>query len=538
MNLLWTSSRQVLTAFTFALLLPAVSAFGGVIRGFDQPGPLRLGQTTANYFAINRDGLGHFLIGPYFSAQAGNVTVLSLTNTDGLNGKAVKLRFRGAGNGDLLHSLTVLLAPNDVWNAAVSADAVTGIAQLSSSDSTCTFPTLTNGAVQHFSTSRLSAGLTSAQMASHSREGYIEVITMADIPVLGSVAIAPGSLLQSIQQTVKQSRDCNASAVLNSQFNAQTETEAATLGYATPTTGLQGSLTMVNVPLTLTFSTDMTAIEARDSSTAKAGRGNFVLFPQRDDAVANADDLTSDPMLRSMPLALKSVSGESVAYVPGVGTLPIVKSFLSDFPDLSTPYLTGLTAPIHQAIQWHQVLSVKSIVNDYSSEESILAGTDWVLAMPSRRYSVGLDHRQQTPELVYSSSPTPGGGEYFSVANSSIDRSLVCTKIEDQTFFDRTAQSTTVTNTAGSVKFCGAVPVMTFGVRSALSSSVTSFPANVAFPNGWASINTQNTLSLRLTTERPGLPILGGSFLKATNSAATRGVSGNYGMTFPHTLGR
>jgi len=534
----WIIFSQMFTALTLALLLPAVPAFSGVIRGFDQPGPLHLGQTTANYFAINRDGLGHFLIGPYFSAQAGNVTALSLTNTDGLNGKAVKLRFRGAGNGDLLHSLTVLLAPNDVWNGAVSADTLTGVTRLTSADSTCAFPLLANGAVHRFSTNRLNGGLTEAQMASQSREGYIEVITMADIPLQGTVAGAPGSLLQSIQHTTRQPRNCNASAVLNSQLNAQTEAEAASLGYATPTTGLQGSLTIVNVPLTLTFTVDMTAIEARDGATGKAARGNFVLFPQREDSVANADDLTADPMLRSIPVALKSVTGDSVPYVPSFGGLPVVKSVLSDFPDLSTPYLAGLSLPVHQAIQLHKVLAVRSIVNDYSSEDAIFAATDWVLSQPSRRYSVGLDHRQQVPELVYSSSPSPGGGEYFSVTNSSIDRSMVCTKIEEQVFFDRATQSTVMTNATTPARLCGAVSVMTFGSRSALSTAVSAFPANAGFTNGWASVNTQNTLALRNTTERPGTPIMGASFVKASNASAMRGVSGSYGMTFPHSLGR
>ena len=540
MNAFERLPKQLLAASVLALLFALPHGKAGVIRGFGEPGPVSLGRTTANYLAVNREGLGHFLIAPYFSAQAGNTSLLSLTNTDPLNGKAVKILFRGAGNGDLLHTLSVLLAPNDVWNAIVYADAVTGSAVLASADGSCTFPSLSNGALHRFSTSRLNPGLTAADKAVQTLEGYIEVVNMADIPSLGTVAITSGSLAQSIQHGAKQARNCSAPAVLLSQADVSTEIAAASLGYATPTTGLQGSLTIVNVPLTLTFSTDMVAIEARDNATAKAGRANFVLFPQKEEPVPSADGLSADPALRSKPLSSKSVTGESATYQPVTGSLPIVQSFLSDFPDLSTPYLTGLTTPELQAIQLHQVLAVKSVLGDFSSEDTIGAASDWVLAMPSRRYTVGLDYRQTSPTLVYSSSPTPGGGEYFSGANTSVDRALICSKLEGQTYFDRNAlqQSGFANVPAQTDKLCGAVPVMIFGSRTALSGKLTTFPAGTVLKNGWASLNTPNALILRSTVEKVGLPILGASFFKASNPSAAPGVSGNYGMTFSYSFGR
>lgn len=62
-------------------------------------------------------------------------------NTDVENGKVLKVRFRGANNGDSLLSVHVLLAPGGMWTAAVTADAG-GIAQLTASDRNCTRPQL------------------------------------------------------------------------------------------------------------------------------------------------------------------------------------------------------------------------------------------------------------------------------------------------------------------------------------------------------------------------------------------------------------
>lgn len=113
-----------------------------------------MGTTDATTYAIAESGPGHSLVVPYYTAQNGQMTVLHLVNTDVNNGKAVKLRFRGANNGDGLLHMTVLLAPGDVWTGAVTAGA-NGIAQLTTADATCTSPRLAPGVAQAFITERL-----------------------------------------------------------------------------------------------------------------------------------------------------------------------------------------------------------------------------------------------------------------------------------------------------------------------------------------------------------------------------------------------
>ena len=497
------------------LVLVGQVALAGVIGGRDQPGPVNLGQTTANTLTVNADGIGHILLLPYYSAQGGNATILSLTNTDYLNGKAVKVRFRGATNGDSVLDLTVFLAPNDVWNGLVSQDPSTGSAQLTSADSSCTLPSLSSGNALRFSGSRLRPGLSSSEAVSHTLEGYVELMTMANIPALGTVAATAGSLFKSIsRQATGGVRACNSATLLATQVETTSEAAAAAQGFATPTTGIQGSWTIVNVPRTLTFSGDALAIEARDSSGLPA-RANFVFFAQSTDA-----------------------------YVPQSGSLPIVKAVWSDFPDISTPYLEGASMPTFQAAQLSKIMAVKSVINEYATEPGIGAASDWVLSMPARRYSVGADFRQSQPVLVYSLVTGACNAEYFSSANSSVANGLICTLAEDQTFFDREAAGrhqpagSTNPQAVTPLSLCGAVPVLKFANESALAASVSVVQAGAASVNGWATLNTKNSALISAITTTTGIPLIGASFIKASNPVSAPGVSGNYGIVSPHSFSR
>lgn len=47
----------------------------------------------ANAVDLNPDGLGQVLIYPYYTVNKSQDTLLSVVNTDSVNGKAVKVRF-------------------------------------------------------------------------------------------------------------------------------------------------------------------------------------------------------------------------------------------------------------------------------------------------------------------------------------------------------------------------------------------------------------------------------------------------------------
>ena len=536
-NVLALSIAAMIGGLGFAGAASAV-----VLNGTLVPDAKTLGATNATAFELTNGGVGHNLIVPYFTAQDGNMTVLHLTNTDVKNGKAVKVRFRGAANSDDILDFQVLLSPGDVWTGAVTAGA-DGVAQLTTADGTCTVPTLTKGVAQSFDTRRLQGSLSAADKAAGTREGYVEIFNMADIPdaaVYGAATNAKSALFTAIKH-VGGVAPCTASVIDTALLETNyTEPTAAAAGFATPTTGLMGDWYIINVAKTTTFSGGATALTAV-SAPGVAGRGNFVLFPQLSASVGSPDAFTADPALRTVPtnVGTTKVVGGAVDPMPANYTLPVVEAAYYDLPDLSTPYLVPATTAISsigaatQAELLTKQLSVKSITNQYANDASITAKTDWVFSMPTRRYSVAMDYRATTPVRVF----TPGilnGTAFFYTGNTAVDAGKICVNSDGQSFFDReeTTKSSGAVFSPGSVdktRFCGETSVLSFADAgtSVLGATVArQDTGSSAYVNGWSVITTTNGGA--------GLPILGSSFIKLTNPQASAGMSGTYGITWPH----
>ena len=535
-NVLALSIAAMIGGLGFAGAASAV-----VLNGTLVPDAKTLGATNAKAFELSNGGVGHNLIVPYFTAQDGNMTVLHLTNTDVKNGKAVKVRFRGAANSDDILDFQVLLSPGDVWTGAVTAGA-DGVAQLTTADGTCTVPALSKGVPQSFDTRRLQSSLSAADKAAGTREGYVEIFNMADIPDLDVYGAPAGksALFKAIKH-VGGVAPCTASVIDTALLETNyTEPTAAAAGFATPTTGLMGDWYIINVAKTTTFSGGATALTAV-SAPGVAGRGNFVLFPQLSASVGSPDAFTADPALRTVPanVGTTKVVGGAVDPLPANYTLPVVEAAYYDLPDLSTPYLVPANTPITaagaaiQAELLTKQLSVKSITNQYANDASITAKTDWVFSMPTRRYSVAMDYRAAAPVRVF----TPGilnGKAFFYTGNTAVDAGKICVNSDGQSFFDReeTTKSSGAVFSPGSVdktRFCGETSVLSFADAgtSVLGATVArQDTGSSAYVNGWSVISTTNGGA--------GLPILGSSFIKLTNPQASAGMSGTYGITWPH----
>ena len=111
------------------------------------------GAGATGTLTFNPKGIGHIQYIPYFSTQEGNVTAISIVNTDVVNGKVLKVRFRGASNSDDVYDFQVFLSPGDVWTAGI-AQGSDGRSRLDTADKSCTLPANVNGA---FITSRTPA---------------------------------------------------------------------------------------------------------------------------------------------------------------------------------------------------------------------------------------------------------------------------------------------------------------------------------------------------------------------------------------------
>ncbi len=472
---------------------------------------------TAATLEQSEGGAGHILVVPYFTSQNDNMSVFHVVNTDTVNGKALKVRFRGAANSDDILDFTVFLSPGDVWTGSVQGNE-NGSTFLTN-DKSCTLPDIRGQQVQ-FVTDRLPSGATAAQ----TKEGYVEILNMADI-----VKDANRKKENDIFFATKHDAGVApcTSAVLDQTLNinpldSTSVANAKALGFDTPSGKLTADWYILNVNQTTTFSGAATAIAA----TGGNGRGNFVLFPQDETNSAatsgNATTLTADPLLKGN----------------------IVKPVNFDFPDLSTPYLASTTTPEAQASRLTQAVANTGVSNQFALDTLIAAKTDWVLSMPTRRYSVGAnyaakDGAKDTNYRVFNAGVVDLAGQpYFSAANTYVNTAngLICANTNSYTFWDREETSkrngaVISPSTLKGLDFCGEVNVLSFNDAagtSVLGASVARTNVQVGYENGWGAISYTKAL-----------PVVGSSFIKLMNSGgAANGFSGTYGITWPHRFAK
>ena len=553
--------------------------------------------TNATTLELSEGGVGHMLLVPYYSAQNGNMTVLHVVNTDTVNGKAVKVRFRGAANSDDVMDFQVFMSPGDVWTAAVTRNATTGVAQVQTADSTCSVPSLGINTPQAFSIDRVNPKATDTVRANGTLEGYVEIFNMADVSGAKSftVGTVPNQVVNTNSPLYTAIKHVNGAAAPCSVEGSTSRSTLNTIalknytdqqtasadGFDTPTGGLMGDWYIINVPETTTFSGAATAVVAQDANGIVA-RGNFVHFPQSQTAVGTADinNFTADPLLRTDAL---KVDGSS--YVAGAITLPALAAGFYDLPDMSTPYIVAgaPAAPVTakaQAASLTKALAVTSVTNQYANDTSITAKTDWVFSMPTRRYSVAANYSAVTStspandaniayrlfsNLGTAVNPAAAANlqdEWFFAANTALDtegKGNICVFVDEasgQVFYDREEQTAKAADpvpvfsprTPGStqrVSLCGETSVLAFKYNdnSVLAASVArNTLTSGTYTNGWGVLNTKNAIAAATnpatagvaTTGNAGLPLLGSSFIKLSNPSVAAGLSGTYGITWPH----
>ena len=363
--------------------------------------------------------------------------------------------------------------------------------------------------------------MTAADKANNTREGYVEIFNMADISSAKNAAfggigntVPVNAPLYTAIKHVNGTAPCT-DAVLQSTLI----TEAGTLGLLPPTNGLAGSWYIINVPQTTTFAGAANAIVA-------TGTTNNVFSAQ---STGTATLFTADPLYKSGVLAAQRY----------------------DVPDLSTPYVgaPSQAAADAQASQLTAALAHAQVINQYANDASITAKTDWVFSMPTRRYRIAANYKAPigagvlTTAAYASASATDKAaayrlindavtGSYFVTASNTTVNSIgqICASSIGATFYDREETSKTSgavfsPGTVSQTPLCGEVSVLSFADAGAsvLGASVARSNVTGAYTNGWGRISFS-----------AGVPVLGASFIKLTNPSASAGVSGNYGITWPH----
>jgi hypothetical protein len=491
------------------IALSVAAALGGFAGGASAQVP------AADTLAFT-SGVGHIVIVPYFSTQSGNATLINLVNTDQVNGKAVKIRFRGASNSDDIFDFQLFMSPGDVWTANVSQGA-DGRSRLVTTDRSCTLPSNVN---QSFITSRLNPDLTGDDLASETREGYIEIFNMADIP--------SSSVTSSVYAVTKHNTAGTAScsaAVLESLVQGDTR-------LTLPTRGLMANWTIINVPNTTTWSGEAQAIVATELATGLPGTGLNVFWPQT-----------------ATPLTQQQITDNTsdAAFLSG-----LVEAASYDLPDLSTPYTSGTSDPTTQANALSFALAARQVAGEYLSDPTIGATTDWVVSKPTRRYYVAVDYSESDPEdKILSTRFADSNALYYSSAydfsdgNSVMGNAVnggknyqICTQITGVKFYNReelSPSSSGIVISPGqptpAPSLCGEISVLGINSpNSAIGAKVSRF--NLTLPaglvDGWGVATANNNVSgLNL-----GLPVLVRQFVKATNPAVSAGVSGTFGAVW------
>jgi hypothetical protein len=522
-------------------------------------------------------GVGHILFVPYFTSQGSNATLLNIVNTDTTNGKIVKVRFRGASNSDDLFDFTLLMSPGDVWAAKISKDA-NGISQLETADKSCTLPSIVATQTNSFGTSRLNSSLSAEAKAAETREGYIEILTMADVPKFASAAqakaavsgVTAGTSINSLYTAIKHVSGvapCTTTELAKLALDpisyadvtdATTASKSATgLGMDYPTGGLMANSLIIDVVKTASFSSNAVALAASGSTTNKA---NLVFFPQNGttmsattlttdalggvNAAATIDSVTADPLLRTNSLRVAAGATTWTA-----GTTSLITPTNVDLPDMSTPYYaTGAATgvPVTALVQaggLTAALAAKSVINEYLTTTSIGATTDWVFSMPTRRYNVALNYAYNNPLGGDGRVFTDYGANanYFTTVNTSVSSGKICVGADSVTQWDR--EETTTTSgfvispaTVTTVQFCGETSVLginngTAATSGSLSASVATQNINVASNEGWLKI-THNGLSnaggafpsaAGTAANGLGLPVIGSAYTKSAAFGAVWG---------------
>ena len=443
--------------------------------------------TNATALGISPAGIGHILMVPYFTAQNGNATLLSVVNTDTVNGKAVKVRFRGAANSDDLLDFQVFLSPGDVWTANVAKGA-DGRSVLTTADNSCTQPAIP-AAGEAFGTGRLPATFTAEQKAAQTLEGYVEIFNMADVPptyidgvsrvygtvIAGGTGASTTNALFTATKHVAGTAPCTGATLSALQAVNAVTNEASAVAFAlnTPTTGLTGGWAVVNVAgASVAWSGNSSALQATIGAGGAAASGRIVFSAQRADAevAANVNALTNDPLLR----------------VPALPATPKIVAALQDLPDLSTPYLTAAVSAtaFAQAELVSGAIATRRVINEYLTDSTISAATDWVFSSPTRRYAVAMDYSNKDAlgntvfAPLFTNSATFGtaataASTFYTAANvtkgTGAEASLLCVQPSLGNFasFDRSEQQPVAggvvfspASAAPGVQFCGETSVL------------------------------------------------------------------------------
>jgi hypothetical protein len=497
---------------------------------------------------VNEGGLGEVLIFPFYSAENGNATNISLVNTTA-HGKAVKVRFIEGENSQEVLDFNVYMSPGDHFSMGVTATADGG-GQVVTNDKTCTVPQFAPGVPEPFrntlyvKTDKGGVGAKAYDNTSIERTavGYVEVIEMGQLTgkglhydAKGAVSAKANPMLAAItHDSTGKPANCDlpvsawseAAGGVKGTWLAEADTAGLGKGRAYMSTtwvggGIYGYAGVVNTADATAFGQDGIAIDnAVDAATANAagGQGGFALHYKPGDTNPDFND--------------SNLSTSSIVANGGVMTT-------YDYAPSTVDAVSGL-------------FQTDEIINDYVTDSTIAATTDWVVTMPTKTFYVNNQAKGATRAAAPFWDLWDGQNacEYASLSVTDREESTPAPAPGSAPDFSPAPE--TGDPEVYDLPLCKEVTVVQFGATSAVKTKdlAVGVSAQLSAADGWASISLDpadlsaaaklkadatRVLASDQASDLKGLPVVGFAVQTYTNNNVNgSGNVANYAMSNEH----
>ena len=393
---------------------------------------------SAQAVNINPDGTGQVLLYPYYTTNAGNITLLSVVNTSD-DAKAVKVRFMESENSAEVLDFNLYMSAYDVWTAAItpmpdvmlepfncqtdpdsSAEVPCEgpLLTIADDETTCTVPNL-NGAQAFLPYQYLTkgGGDEGSQTQARMNEGHFEMIEMGTL-ITGETyededgeynepswaGIAATHVLHKSGPLAGEWAPASCASLVDAWVRSKPffeETSGVWIntvkygpeyGVEAPSGGLFGGAAIVNPMMGSMHSYDATALNGWNNSGEQYVNGQWISI--------HAEPGTVRPNLESGDQYEGLVFGEE-------GNL--LESGEFDFAIDAVSY----------------VLMHDTLMNEYTTEAGVAGQTEWVVTFPTKRFYVN------NPVYAY-----PPFTEIWDPVNSG-DLATACEVVELNLLWDR-----------------------------------------------------------------------------------------------------
>lgn len=445
---------------------------------------------------LNPQGSGQVLLFPYYTVNAGQVTLFTLRN-DSDRAKAIKLKWQEAYNGRETLDLNLFLGPHDSWSATLYAADEHGVARLLTRDGSCTAPdkhewtgVVAGGWTQNlFDYSYTYHPDTGPSAPARTREGFLTVVELAELD--GALAAAVDSDGARRCDTVRNITPTSADL-------------------SPPGGGLSGSFAVVDVAQGTILG---------GSATAIADFSRYVLF----------NDTGGWPN----PLVAGSSEPDWVNADLFAGGRPLRLQYPNGVPNQAIDAVSAL-------------LMADSLQADITREASVGSFSEWVLTAPTK--PAYTDNLFLALPLLTTEPALPPYRQVF----GSVHRGASCEGFRAEAF-DREGRAVALAADAATpdalppFSLCRAVDVVHFGpaqdsgLTPVLGSrlGVKVWNPQPAFDSGSVRLSLGGEDSTRyLRPDRNGLrlrglPLIGFSAIKYINANVVPGVLASYTYALP-----